>query len=391
MFKGNTMAFITGQVVRGENFFDRKYELEDIWEAVQNGEHSLLVAPRRVGKTSIMHKMLDEPKDGYVVLYMDCEEDNFEHEFWARMFKSLKQEEFINKFKSNTTSFYTKLQSIKIKKISLSGIEFDDGNTANYKDAFETLMNDLPKEQKVIIMIDEFAQTIENIIKYDAKESALNLLKTHRALRQSHQSNNVIFVYAGSIGLESVVAKLDGMKHINDLKSIKISPLEVEEAHIFIAELLKNNNLKIDKIQIDYMLDKIEWLMPFYIQLILDEIRKISRKNPQVTNATVDKAIDNAIEHKHYFDSWRSKIKDAFSDEGYLFSKEVLNLISENKTITKNEIINIADKYKITEDERKETMQSLVYDGYINNSDDVKVYRFNSPILRMWWFRYVAN
>ena len=67
LFKGNIMAFITGQVVRGENFFDRKYELEDIWEAVENGEHSLLIAPRRVGKTSIMHKMLDEPKDGYVV------------------------------------------------------------------------------------------------------------------------------------------------------------------------------------------------------------------------------------------------------------------------------------------------------------------------------------
>lgn len=376
------MAFITGQVVRGENFFNRKYELEDIWEAVENGEHSLLVAPRRVGKTSIMHKMLDEPKDGYVVLYMDCEEDNFEHEFWARMFKSLKQEEFVNKFKSNTTNFYTKLQSIKIKKISLSGIEFDDGNIANYKDAFETLMSDLPKEQKVIIMVDEFAQTIENIMKYESQESALNLLKTHRALRQSHQDNNVMFVYAGSIGLESIVAKLDGMKHINDLKNIKISPLEVDEAHLFIDGLLKKNGFE---------MDKIEWLIPFYIQLILDEIKKLKRKEPIITDATVDKAINNALEHKNYFDSWRSKIKEAFSDKGYLFSKEILNLISEYKTITKNEIINIADKYEITEDERKETMQSLVYDGYINNSDDVKVYRFNSPILRMWWCRYVTN
>jgi len=385
------MAFITGQVVRDKNFWNRKYELEDIWDAVQNGEHSLLVAPRRVGKTSIMHKVLDEPQDGYVALYIDSEEDNFEHEFWARLFNSLKKEEFVNKFRSNTTDFYNMLKSIDIKKISLSGIEFGDGKMVDYKDAFEKLMGNLPKDQKVIIMIDEFAQTIENIIKYDSEENALNLLKTHRALRQSHQSNNVVFIYAGSIGLESVVSKLNGMKHINDLKNIKVSPLEIEDANSFVKYLLKHNNLKIDKDQIDYMLDKIEWLIPFYIQLILDEIKKLSRKISTITNKTVDNAIDNALEHKNYFDNWRTKIKEAFSDKGYLFSKEILNTIAENKTITKNEIENIANKYEVSDDEKRETMQSLVYDGYINNSDDIKTYRFNSPILRMWWYKYVAN
>lgn len=385
------MAFITGQVVRGKNFFNRKYELEDIWEAVNNGEHSLLVAPRRVGKTSIMHKILDEPQDGCVVLYIDSEEDNFEHEFWARLFNSLKKEEFVNKFEVNAKSFYNKIKNINIKKISLSGVEFGDGEVIDYKGAFENLMSSLPKEQKVIIMIDEFAQTVENIIKYDSEKNALNLLKTHRALRQAHHSNNVIFIYAGSIGLESVVVKLKGMKHINDLKPIKVSPLELADANNFVNELLINNNLEMDKKQIEYVLEKIEWLIPFYIQLILDEIKKLSKKIPTITNATVDNAIDNALEHKNYFDNWRSKIKEAFSDKGYLFSKEILNSISENKTITKSEIQNIADKYELSDDEKRETMQSLVYDGYINNNDDIKIYRFNSPILRMWWYKYVAN
>ncbi len=384
------MAFRTGQVVRNQNFWNRKFELEDIWEAIHNGEHSLLVAPRRVGKTSIMHKILDEPHNGYVVLYIDSEEDNFEYEFWARLFNSLRKEEFTNKFKSNITNFKSIIKSINIKKISLTGIEFGDGKLVDYKDAFEKLMSSLPKEQKVIIMIDEFAQTIENIIKYDSKKNALNLLKTHRAIRQANQSN-IVFVYAGSIGLESVVAKLDGMKHINDLKPIKVSPLEKDDANDFITHLLTNNSMKIDKIQIDYMLNKIEWLIPFYIQLILDEIKKLSRKNPTITNDTVNKAIDNALEHKNYFDNWRSKIKEAFSDEGYLFSKEVLNTISEHNTISKSNIANIADKYKLSDDEKRETLQSLVYDGYINNYNDIKIYRFNSPILRMWWYKYVAN
>lgn len=385
------MAFITGQVVRNKNFWDRKFELDDIWEAIQNGEHTLLVAPRRVGKTSIMYKVLDEPKDDYIALYIDCEEDNFEHEFWARLFNALNKEEFINKFSSNIANFKSMLKQISINKVSLEGIEFGDKKSVDYKNAFEELMHSLPKENKVIIMIDEFAQTIENIIKYDSEENALNLLKTHRAIRQANQSSNISFIYAGSIGLESVVAKLDGMKHINDLKSIKISPLERDDAHKFIRDLLKRNNFKIDTPQIDYMLDEIEWLIPFYIQLILDEIKKLRRKNPLITNDTVDKAINNALEHKNYFDNWRSKIKEAFSDKGYLFSKEILNLISEHKILSKNEISNIANKFKLSDDEKRETLHSLVYDGYINNENDITLYRFNSPILRMWWYKYVAN
>ena len=219
------MAFITGQVVRDKNFWNRKFELEDIWEAILNGEHTLLVAPRRIGKTSIMYKVLDEPKGDYVALYIDSEEDNFEHEFWTRIFNALKQEEFTNKFKSNIIKYKSMIKVINVKKVSFNSIEFGDGKVINYKEAFEELMSSLPSNQKVIIMIDEFAQTIENIIKYDSKENALNLLKTHRAIRQANQSNNIVFIYAGSIGLESVVAKINGMKHINDLKSIKVPPL----------------------------------------------------------------------------------------------------------------------------------------------------------------------
>ena len=95
-------------------------------------------------------------------------------------------------------------------------------------------------------MIDEFAQTIENIIKYEDEgiKSAISLLKAHRELRQDIKfSQKVTFIYAGSIGLESVVAKMDAIKHINDLNSIKVSPLSQSEAQEFTQQLFTNNNI----------------------------------------------------------------------------------------------------------------------------------------------------
>ena len=50
------MKNCVGQVVRGEDFWDRKVELESMWDAIDSGSHILLVAPRQVGKTSIKPK-----------------------------------------------------------------------------------------------------------------------------------------------------------------------------------------------------------------------------------------------------------------------------------------------------------------------------------------------
>ncbi len=392
LLEGIIMAFIVGQVAMGDNFWDRAYELEDIWDAIENGSHVLLSAPRRVGKTSIMRKMQHEPKEGYFLIYIDTESADKENEFWHKLFHLLMEEKFIATTKTKAKNILSILKNISIQKISIKGVEFGDGKLVDFKEAFKRVINDMQSDKKLIIMINEFAQTIENIIKYESEKSALSLLKAHHELRQNSDiSSKITFVYAGSIGLESVVRKINGTKYINDLNSIKIAPLDFDSATEFIHQLLEKNNFSIEDSQIKYMLNKIEWLIPFYIQLILQEIKKLYRRDPNITDTLIDKAIDNAIEHRNYFDHWQTKLKEAFTNQSYLFAKEILNTICEKTKMTSSEILNIAKKHSLNEDKAKETIHSLVYDGYINNNDNPKQYRFNSPILRQWWCKYVAN
>ena len=49
----------TGQPVKGENFFDRDVELAAIWSDLPT-EHLLVLAPRRVGKTSLLYRLFEE-------------------------------------------------------------------------------------------------------------------------------------------------------------------------------------------------------------------------------------------------------------------------------------------------------------------------------------------
>lgn len=382
------MRIMTGQVARKENFWDRKKELEDIWYKIDSGSHVLLVAPRRVGKTSIMYSILDNPKDDYIVLYIDTESANEENEFWKKLFFRLMEEEFVNTLQNKAKNFFSLLKTIKISELSTKGIKFGDGTELDYASAFKKVIKELDTDKKLIIMIDEFALAIENIIKYEGIENAQSLLKTHRELRQdSTLLNKVTFIYAGSIGLESVASKIDSIGLINDLSSVKILPLKFDDAKEFAKKLAESNAIEIQENEIEYLLQKIEWLIPFYVQLIMDELRK---SKVLITLEIIDNAFDAILDNRNHFEHWHSRLK-SLADNEYQFSKNILNTICEHMTMQSNEIINIAAKYSLKEDEAKEIIHSLMYDGYINNNDNPKEYRFNSPILRMWWYKNVAN
>lgn len=385
------MKNIVGQAARSTNFWNRPYELADIWEAIDNGSHILLCAPRRVGKTSIMYKIVDEPKAGYIPIYIDTESADSEAEFWSKVFNALMEEDFIASLKTKAKNFWDQIKNINVKSITMDGVEFGDGDKLNHKQAFQRLIKDLDHDKKLIIMIDEFAQTIENIIKYEKPKNAISLLKAHRELRQDQKfSQKVTFIYAGSIGLESVVSKIDAIKHINDLNNIKVPPLTSPEAEQFTIALFQSAEIEINQTDIDYLLKTIHWLIPFYIQLITQEIKKIYRREQKLDQTVIDQAINNALDNRNHFESWQSKLKTALGNNEYLFSKEVLNRIANEKVTSFLDITNIANKHHLDTNAAKDCLHSLIYDGYINN-DENKTYQFNSPILRMWWNKNVAN
>lgn len=381
------MQLCVGQVARAGQFWPRDAEINRIWDSVEAGGHILIAAPRRVGKTSVMYKMYDEPREGYVVAFVDVESADNEHEFWHKLFNTLTSETFIGQTHRYTAKLAASLRELagNIRKVSSSGIEFGDGKTLDYAAAFEKFVTDLQIDKKLIIMVDEFAQAVENIIKYQSKEQAESFLRTARSLRQNPKIlEKVTFIYAGSIGLESVVARIGATKSINDLNSIKIPPLAFEDAFAFSRALC--NEREADDEGIAYLLEKIEWLIPFYIQLIIQETNRAT-----LTEESIDRAIAAALQHKNHFEHWKSKLKEAFEPSGYNFAKEVLNVISDKHTIKSSAINNLMAKHDLDHDIAKEIVHTLEYDGYINNNDDPKIYRFNSPILRMWWYSNVAN
>lgn len=131
--------------------------------------------------------------------------------------------------------------------------------------------------------------------------------------------------------------------------------------------------------------------MPFFVQLAVQEIIDgYDSSGKKVNKKAVEKAIEKIYNRRNniHFDSYFYRLKDAFDDTNYKIALQILNLIASKSSIPQEAIYTGI----ISEENKKRigsVLQSLEYDGYITRQDDS--FRFNSPILREWWNRYIRN
>ncbi len=385
------MKITTGQAARGENFFKRPILINKLWRKIDSESSIIISAPRRVGKTSLMRYVEDNPKDKYYIIYVITESVYNENKYYKEIVKAIlncdsikKRDKVINSIKDLAKNIFK-----SIDEVGLDSVKFTKNFELNYYEKFIEIMRSIDLEgHKLIIMIDEFAQTIENIKQKEGTTYAVHILQSNRALRQNSDINNKFqFIYTGSISLEGIARRMDSSKFINDLDILKVTPLSEEEGKALINELLKGLDFTMDDDTINHMLNEIKWLIPFYIQLAMDKIQDIYDEEQlrAIYNKSVDIAIKRMIEENNKFSSWYERLK-VYKNNDYKFILEVLNIISitRAKMITYNEIHDLAVKYNIKET-YKNLLNTLIDDGYINNDDEEKIYTFTSPILRMWW------
>ena len=108
---------IIGQAAQGEDFFPRPYITNQIWEKLEAGSNLLLVAPRRVGKSSILFNLQEKPNNGFIVIYYTSKSVNSENEFYKKLYHHLLENisnyhKYKNKMKSLGKDFLYRIEGI---------------------------------------------------------------------------------------------------------------------------------------------------------------------------------------------------------------------------------------------------------------------------------------
>jgi len=379
---------VIGQAATGDDFYPREEVIEKLWDKIESGHHILITAPRRVGKTSILKFIQDNPKADFEPIYIITESVNNGNEFFRKVFKELIK--LLSGSRVIKTQLSRLIKSNRITSISIEGFTIE-GKQFDYFDELLYVIDHLDLEgRKLVFIIDEFAQTVENIIDDEDIKSAKGFLSKCREIRHKDGvKDKLLFIYAGSIGLESIVSRINAIHSINDLYPFDIPPFSPGDARELINKLTKNAGWRFNSGFFDHLFNSIGWLLPYYLQIVVDEIDKIGNVDVnEIDETVIDVAIENAIKQRIYFEHWLIRLRKAYKGNGFKFAKELLNVTSENGQISNNEISDLAEKYDIAED-FLDIVNALKHDGYIDTPADSKIFRFNSPLLRVWWDRNV--
>ena len=83
-------AFVYGMSVGGDNFTDRIEETKRIKLDFENGINVILISPRRMGKTSLIKKVISEMDSPEIkVVYMDIYDCRSEYDFYNRFAETM--------------------------------------------------------------------------------------------------------------------------------------------------------------------------------------------------------------------------------------------------------------------------------------------------------------
>lgn len=190
-------AFVYGMSVGGDNFTDRIEETKRIKLDFENGINVILISPRRMGKTSLVKKVISEMNSPEIkVVYMDIYDCRSEYDFYNRFAETM--------MKSTGNQLEQVMENIKrflvrvSPKLSFSpepNSEFSVSLGITPRDYSPEEILDLPeriaKEQgiRIVVCIDEFQQIGEFA-------DSLIVQKRLRGVWQHHQ--HVSYCFFGS-------------------------------------------------------------------------------------------------------------------------------------------------------------------------------------------------
>lgn len=384
----NTWAnpkIIIGNTATGKYYFPRPQIEANIWEELSKGNHVLLAAPRRVGKTSVMLAMLENcPKETHCI-FKNIQGIKSESEFYQQFFQLIVQ--CLNKFEKGKKWLTDLFAHLTIEEITLDGLKFGEKKPTDFVEEIHKILPKIKQHGlQVVLLLDELPEVLNNLHKNGKQNEASNILDRLRQWRQNPEiRGHFSMVLAGSVGIHHVVKTIEG--RTADLNDFGIVPFEVlsrAEAVTYIAWATQGATIQYDESLTNHLLSKINHFIPYFINLILDEVNKAARSasNASIAVTHIDAAFEKVVKTSDHFKEWKNRLMDYFTPTESAFLNEVLIFIAHNNTINTRELFDLAIKHHL-EHTYMELVRGLEHDGYITEQGTRFV--FVSPFLQSYW------
>lgn len=387
---------IVGKPVLDHNFFGRDAELEDL-QAITEREHVLLLAPRRVGKTSLLHALAKRvDHDGAAIgVYASVAAATSETQFVQTILNAIYATKRGRKLKRGFVSRALGLgRGVKSVKVAGSGVDLETRTPSWQEDADRAFAAIVKSEIPLLILIDELPVLVLALAKADPSGARVRaFLQWFRNLRQQIAGGPKLrFVLAGSIGIDNVTRRHQLTETINDLRLWPLGPFQPAAAHEFLGQLAASYEIELGPELRTAVCSVAEWLIPYHLQVIFSELREHTEAT-QPTMAILDATIETLLDRRTYFSHWHERLHDALGEPSASIARALLSISAQDPTGATPDAMNQSIAAIVPDPaERTKAFKWIVdvlsNDGYLVLQDGRR--RFRSGLLRRYWMRHVV-
>lgn len=375
-----------GPPVTGDDFYGRIKELAQAHAYLDTNHSLVLSAPRRIGKSSFAKRLIEDKKsEGWNSVYIDLEGVQYQDDFLRIL---------INKF--NSSKIWSQAAEAAggiVKRLieSVKGIgpvKLDFSRSETPQNLYASLSEAIDHTKDTIVVIDELPLFLNIIDKGDTshKEAGF-LLNWFRSLRQV-EDTKIRWIFCGSVGLHNFTSMRNLTMTINDMVALDFDALSQDEAEGLVSALADSLNLPITDKTVKYILDKIEWYVPYFIQLLFTTIKDYPEVKKGITESMVDTAFDS-LSHTENLYTWYERLAEY---NGYKEGAELLlnALCRADNGLSREELLDMYAQFTnesvtTANTDFSKTLNMLEHDGYILRTNG-GIRRFHSPLLKNWWY-----
>ena len=375
-----------GPPVEGEDFFGREKELRIANRLLKSGHSLLLSAPRRIGKSSLAKRLLaDKISEGWKCIYIDLEQTTTEDGFLSLIIECFEKNKVWKQFSEGVAQGMKTILG-RVNKISIGPVEIDLSSIEKKEDLYKTLQELIRHDEDTFIVVDELTLFLGNLLKTnDGEQKVSFILNWLRSLRQV-SGTKVRWLFCGSVGLKNFTTSLNLSYTINDLTDFRLDELSQEEAQGLLIGLCQGAEIEMSEEIISYILDKLQWNIPYFIQLIFSKL--LENYTSTITKTDVDKAYKDLCSESS-LNTWSERLVEYREMERP--ARLVLNGLSERKAgLNRNTLLDLLmvqrDPVQVAKQDLilSKVLEMLENDGYLLRKGSLRTFR--SPLLRDYWY-----
>lgn len=284
--------FALSPVIPDNLFCDRKTETETLIRYVTNGSNVLLMSPRRMGKSGLIHHVFNQPeiRKRYATFYID-------------IYETSTLEEFIQKFGQEIVRQLSRvgwgpLNGFLRSLASLRGVFSMD--PASGMPSFSVGIGEITRPE---MTLDEIFSYLENagkpcIVAIDEFQKVADYeQKNVEALLRSRiqRLQNTVFIFSGSE--RSVLAQMFGSAarpFYQSTATISLAPIDKDVYVRFAAKLCEENGKKVEKSAIGDLYDLVVGYT-YYLQRSMNTVFSLLPAGEMADRAFIFERIDELL------------------------------------------------------------------------------------------------